>query len=1786
MTKKTIKTGKELERRVAQAYRDMGARKVEHDVELAGHQIDVYVELETPDRALHRIAVEAKDYTSPVGIKVVTEFLAVVAHLRREQLIEDGVIVSAAGFSRPARNAAKDKGIRLLEPADLGVVDEDFDVVSQEYCEYLVKEYEHHIIRGFSPQVSGRVLSLPISEIFLPLQAVEGRPALAEYAEEDLRLQAAREVMGELDWQQRLKEAEKRYAQLSARQAAQHHLTLAELLKEPRSVLLGDPGTGKTTVTRYVTYALAAGDVTYVGENARGLIPVLVRIANYAKAYEQDSTLHLIEYIEKELPPKPEFGRFLRHKVEEGQCLVILDGLDEVGNVNLRTQVTDRIRAMVAGFGNNRFMVTSRIVGYEHSPLTREFKHATLQELTQEDRERFVRLWYDAIETELRNVTLAEDANDLIQALRAKPQIARMAANPLLLTIIVLMHWRGVKLPNRRVQVYQNATDTLIEYWTAMRGVAELDAEEVKDILAPIAHHILSSNVAGVIAHADLLPRFHQGIIEQRGCGPAAAKRIGQKMLRNLNEDSGLFLERGRDTNGQPVYGFLHQTFGEYLAALCLVEEAQSGTFDLAKYIHLSIWHEPFLLMAGHLSLVSKPQANMLVRDILDFPAPYEEVLQRNTLLAADCLADDVHVTPDLRDEVLNKLARLLEHETPQVQAAAVECYKRLQVTRHREAALAILKHVYALDGKRQPDISGDIRLNLATALVYLAEKELARPVLNPLEGEKYKYETQEKAGRLRFEGWPEEASDYLVQLQADRTYGLSIQVGADLASCTLGPVDAGLARRVLGEVGLLSTIAALGDHAKNDQDKAALQWLATIASEDPSAEALIDLVTPDIFILVRRLAATRLLQSEHRKTAILVLKNLLENEPDEAAAAAQALLEAGEKAPESRGLLHDIALMGESYSAPAAIASLLALGDEAMALPAALHLLSMHHPEPYLEPEPLWAVTESLIKNERTRKVGLAAAHWLALRPGYRKRIEACEALLEAGRIKETIPLLQYLAYECHDEAGQRACERLLALREAERVVPILAQVADQATPKLRYQACLALAWVPPSPPEGDDQIPGRSQLKEMIFDERKRAHQTALCDFCESGLAALAALETQNSETQAAQALGRLSLHWLRDSCAIPDRMPEWDAITNSNWPALRVNAASFELRWGQADYAHQRLVSLLNEPNLTLSLPVQLQALAVLGMIVGSETTSLLTRNLKDKASDVRRSAAEALGKLGDSATVEPLIEALSDEDSRVCFFAIQALGKLGNPAAVEPLLAALSDEDHSVRRSAAEALGKLGDPAAVEPLLAALSDEATFMRGYAAEALGKLGDSTAAGPLMAALSDENSFVRQSAAEALGKLGDPAAMEPLIEALSDEDSNVRLFAALALGWLGDPVAVDPLLTVALSDEDSNVRLFAALALGWLGDPAVEGLLEALNNENSDIRRSAAEALGSLGDPAAVEPLLAALNDEDRAVRLFAAAALGKLGSPAPAASLITALNEEDCFIRGYAAEALGSLGDPAAVEPLLAALSDEDSGVRRSTAEALGKLGDSVAVEPLLAALSDEDSGVRRSAAEALGKLGDPMAVGPLMATLSDEDSGVRGSAAEALGWLEATETSAFLALISTATDSFEAQGYARALVHLEPNDALPVLERYAYQFRRESWVERLRGQAQWRLGNPAAALVSLKAAVMKEKNTSNLLALAHFYLEQGDLNASEEQVNTAIEIHPKEALCLLSQAVLLWERSEAEEALEKLTQAQQRDRKIARAQDLEYEYFWGPKALTALEAMLAQSATTQT
>ncbi len=108
----------EFERRVATIYRALGA-KVEHNISLAGNQIDVLVSEQTQSGTTLRSAVECKYFLRPVGVETVNSFAVLIILLRDRNLVDKGTLVAKSGFTNAARASGREHGIELIEIADL-----------------------------------------------------------------------------------------------------------------------------------------------------------------------------------------------------------------------------------------------------------------------------------------------------------------------------------------------------------------------------------------------------------------------------------------------------------------------------------------------------------------------------------------------------------------------------------------------------------------------------------------------------------------------------------------------------------------------------------------------------------------------------------------------------------------------------------------------------------------------------------------------------------------------------------------------------------------------------------------------------------------------------------------------------------------------------------------------------------------------------------------------------------------------------------------------------------------------------------------------------------------------------------------------------------------------------------------------------------------------------------------------------------------------------------------------------------------------------------------------------------------------------------------------------------------------------------------------------------------------------------------------------------------------------------------------------------------------------------
>ena len=432
------------------------------------------------------------------------------------------------------------------------------------------------------------------------------------------------------------------------------------LQQTKRLVILGAPGSGKTTLLRYLALTYANRKAKERLELNEDLLPVFVRLRDLDASLSEDTCAARrvrdfltaqSRLLEPELP-----SDFLSAALERGECVLLLDGLDEVPRLEHRARVAAALTAFVETYPANRCIITSRIQGYRGiSRFAAGFVEGTLNEFSDEDVERFVTAWYQAVRgtlaSPLERRRAEEMSADLRRAVTTYPKVRALARNPLLLSTIALVHYNRIRLPERRVELYDECTAFLLGYWDEVKGVqadeelrraigTPFEREAKRELLEPIALWFHQQGMQGFITDRATL---HRVLMDgfQRLFGWADQERlarVAELFLQLICERAGLLVEREQD-----YFAFSHLTFQEYLAARHIAYRDDYIAF-LKPRLHDSWWQEVVLLTVGHLGSgnnpVSRDRATRLVEAIRRAGSDYESLLHRDLLLAAQCLAD------------------------------------------------------------------------------------------------------------------------------------------------------------------------------------------------------------------------------------------------------------------------------------------------------------------------------------------------------------------------------------------------------------------------------------------------------------------------------------------------------------------------------------------------------------------------------------------------------------------------------------------------------------------------------------------------------------------------------------------------------------------------------------------------------------------------------------------------------------------------------------------------------------------------------------------------------------------------------------------------------------------------------------------------------------------------------------------------------------------------------------------------------------------------------------------
>jgi formylglycine-generating enzyme required for sulfatase activity len=514
----------------------------------------------------------------------------------------------------------------------------DLEKLRTDYLSHLRRAYHALDFRGIQ-QLESFSRELPLENIYVPLLA---RPESLEgdIWERSQRL-AGRMVKSD-------KIPEESLAPLEKRENRPIHVEEA-LRGQSRLVVLGDPGSGKSTLLKYLTLRLAA--------EADAPLPILVPLNAYARALQQsDVSLQafLSRYYAGIAQGVANLSPLFNAAIEKGQSIILLDGLDEVQEG--RSHLVNKVEAFAADVveKGNKLIVTSRIVGYNDAPLSSKWKLYTLLDFDQEAIEAFVSKWCLTFETttlgdtpEARRAAEIE-RRALLDAINANPGVARLAANPLLLTILALIKRQGVLLPNRRVELYELYLETLLSSWNRARSLdkqpvgPDLNPNETLLTLGSLALWLRQENpTAGVVPEEALLSELtRQYMSDDWGLKRGPASEKAHEFLESVRRYSNLLVERG-----PKLYGFLHLTFEEILAAYGIYQrgqlEIENGLAIIREHLIDPAWRETILLAVGVWGLANKQPrvAGEVVRAILKMDCTGMYVGQ-NILIAGACLED------------------------------------------------------------------------------------------------------------------------------------------------------------------------------------------------------------------------------------------------------------------------------------------------------------------------------------------------------------------------------------------------------------------------------------------------------------------------------------------------------------------------------------------------------------------------------------------------------------------------------------------------------------------------------------------------------------------------------------------------------------------------------------------------------------------------------------------------------------------------------------------------------------------------------------------------------------------------------------------------------------------------------------------------------------------------------------------------------------------------------------------------------------------------------------------
>ena len=438
--------------------------------------------------------------------------------------------------------------------------------------------------------------------------------------------------------------------------------TLLDALAENSPlVILGDPGIGKSTFLNYVAWLLSRPAENSLIDRMgwRLPLPMVLRELPVRGVTDFDGLLEAFLGREMSAPLREDGGRYLRQALADGQAFLLLDGIDELGDREARENLRSAVVDGMARFPDCRWLLTSRIVGYDEAPFDSAHSQRDEMPFPEEpdgeprdtilrrrprgllsgarlsgflsvrpesrggqipvryiapfdDRRimAFARNWY--VRREASASRANANADHLVRAVHADESILRLARVPNLLTMMALIHRIEATLPHGRALLYERIAEAYLESIDKFRGIESSphDLPRKKGWLARVGFEMQRLRMAedetpltNILMDATTVREWLSE--EMESSDAVRDTPSAEEFLKIVGRRSGLFLPRG-----EGLYAFVHLSFQEYFAAVALKREVTRLRWakghasrlgfrctTLAGWAGESLWRETFAFL-------------------------------------------------------------------------------------------------------------------------------------------------------------------------------------------------------------------------------------------------------------------------------------------------------------------------------------------------------------------------------------------------------------------------------------------------------------------------------------------------------------------------------------------------------------------------------------------------------------------------------------------------------------------------------------------------------------------------------------------------------------------------------------------------------------------------------------------------------------------------------------------------------------------------------------------------------------------------------------------------------------------------------------------------------------------------------------------------------------------------------------------------------------------------------------------------------------------------------------